>query len=117
MKKSLLQLCYRGSCGVGEGEGLGVGEGVSNPMEDDSGVGEAVGLGVSPGVGVSVGAGVPVGVGVGLGVGVTFDGVSVEGVGVAEGDGLAVCWIRAGDRIEQRRKMAASEPFMRLLLT
>jgi hypothetical protein len=76
---------------VGEGEGVAVGEGVSELMEDDSGVGEAVVLGVSPGVGVSVGLGVSVGEGVGLGVGVTLDGVSVEGVGEADGDGLGFC--------------------------
>jgi hypothetical protein len=84
-------------------------------MEDDSGVGEAVGLGVSPGVGVWVGEGVSVGVGVGLGVGVTFDGVSVEGVGVAEGDGLAVCCRAAGDwmnRNKQRRSAAVRYPRM-----
>jgi hypothetical protein len=98
---------------VGEGEAVGVGDGVSELMEEDSGVGVAVGLGVSPGVGVSVGLGVALGVGVGDGVGVTLDGVSVEGVGVAEGDGLGLCCIAAGNRIEQITRRAGRCPCMR----
>jgi hypothetical protein len=115
----LLPDSYRKGCGVGEGVAVGVGEAVSDSVPDSPGVGEAVGLGVSSGVGVSLGVGLAVGLGVGLGVGVTLEGVSVEGVGVAEGDGLAVCWSAAGDwmnRNKQRRSAAVRYPRMTQLL-